>query len=45
MTKKVYNQPQVQVAQFASMPVMQAASSPDAGDVLGIRIGTTTQQW
>ena len=46
MTKKVYIQPQVQVAQLASMPVMQAASGAhDAGDVLGIRIGTTSIQW
>ena len=26
MTKKIYNQPEVQVAQFASMTLMQAAS-------------------
>ena len=26
MTKKLYNQPEVQVAQFASMTLMQAAS-------------------
>lgn len=43
--KTNYIQPQVQVAQLASMPVMQAASAPDSGDVLGIKIGTTTIQW
>lgn len=44
--KTNYIQPQVQVAQLASMPVMQAVSgSHDAGDALGIRIGTTSIQW
>lgn len=44
--KRIYIQPQVQVAQLASMPVMQAASGAhDADDVLGIRVGTTTLQW
>ena len=44
--KTNYIQPQVQIAQLASMPVMQAASGAhDAGDALGIRVGTTTPQW
>ncbi len=34
MTKKIYNQPEVQVAQFASMSLMQAASP--AGDTMGM---------
>ena len=34
MTKKIYNQPEVQVAQFASMSLMQAASP--AGGTMGM---------
>lgn len=47
MTKKIYNQPQVLVAQLASMPVMQAASpAPAAGDSMGLNLGIgTTTQW
>lgn len=47
MTKKIYNQPQVLVAQLASMPVMQAASpAPAAGDYMGLNLGIgTTTQW
>ena len=45
MTKKIYIHPEMLVAQLTSMPVMQAASAPDSGDVLGIKIGTTTIQW
>ena len=40
--KKLYNQPEVQVAQFASMTLMQAASP--AGPTMGIHnIGG--EQW
>jgi hypothetical protein len=45
MTKKIYNQPQVLVAQLASMPVMQAAS-PAPADSMGLNLGIgTTTQW
>jgi len=43
--KKHYNQPEVQVAQFASMTLMQAASSAPAGDQMPITGGDTDQQW
>ena len=46
MTKKIYNQPEVQVAQFASMTLMQAASpAPVAGDQMPITGGDTDIQW
>jgi len=46
MTKKIYNQPQVLVAQLASMPVMQAASPAPAGDSMGLNLGIDTDsQW
>ena len=44
--KKHYNQPEVQVAQFASMTLMQAASpAPAAGDQMPIGAGDTDIQW
>jgi hypothetical protein len=44
--KKYYNQPAVQVAQFASMTLMQAASAaPAAGDQMPIGGGSTDEQW
>ena len=45
MTKKYYNQPAVQVAQFASMTLMQAASPAPAGDQMPIGGGETDSQW
>ena len=43
---KTYNQPEVQVAQFASMTLMQAASpAPVAGDQMPIGGGDTDIQW
>lgn len=46
MTKKFYNQPEVLVAQFASMTLMQAASGAPApsGDQIPVG-GETDQQW
>ena len=44
--KRTYNQPEVQVAQFASMTLMQAASgAPAAGDQMPIGGGDTADQW
>ena len=44
--KKTYIQPAVQVAQFASMTLMQAASAaPAAGDQMPISGGDTDSQW
>ena len=34
MTKKLYNQPEVQVAQYASMSLMEASGSPSGGGKL-----------
>ena len=45
MTKKYYNQPAVQVAQFASMTLMQAASPAPAQTGLPIGAGDTDTQW
>ena len=43
---KTYIQPEVQVAQFASMTLMQAASgAPAAGDQMPIGGGDTDIQW
>ena len=45
--KKLYNQPEVQVAQFASMALMQAAS-PGGESVytpFTMSTTTTTDQW
>ena len=44
MTKKIYNQPEVQVAQFASMSLMQAASPAGSGNTLGL-IDSEGDQW
>ena len=43
--KKNYNQPAVQVAQFASMTLMQAASPAPAQTGLPIGGGDTDSQW
>ena len=44
--KRNYNQPAVQVAQFASMTLRQAASpAPVAGDQMPIGGGDTDIQW
>ena len=44
--KRIYNQPEVQVAQYASMTLMQAASAaPAAGDQMPIGGGDTDIQW
>ena len=43
--KRTYNQPAVQVAQFASMTLMQAASPAPAGDQMPIGGGDTDTQW
>jgi hypothetical protein len=46
MTKRIYNQPQVQVAHLASMTLMQAASP--AGSSSGPEVYTgieTNDQW
>ena len=43
--KKHYNQPAVQVAQFASMTLMQAASPAPAQTGLPITGGDTADQW
>ena len=40
--KRIYNQPEVQVAQFASMTLMQAASP--AGPTMGIN-NIEGEQW
>ena len=45
MTKKFYNQPAVQVAQLASMTLMQAASAAPAATGLPITGGDTDSQW
>ena len=42
--KRTYNQPEVLVAQFASMTLMQAASAAPAPTGLPIG-GDTDQQW
>ncbi len=44
MTKKMYNQPEVQVAQFASMTLMQAASPAPTGGTMNI-IPEEGDQW
>ena len=43
--KKNYIQPAVQVAQFASMTLMQAASPAPVGDQMPIGGGDTNDQW
>ena len=44
--KKLYNQPEVLVAQYASMTLMQAASgAPAGGDQMPIGGGDTDSQW
>ncbi len=43
MTKKIYNQPEIQIAQFASMSLMQAASP--AGNTMGMSSTITDDQW
>ena len=44
--KRTYNQPAVQVAQFASMTLMQAASGgAPTGDQMPIGGGDTDIQW
>ena len=43
--KRTYNQPAVQVAQFASMTLMQAASPAPAQTGLPIGAGDTDTQW
>ena len=43
--KKNYNQPAVQVAQFASMTLMKAASPAPAQTGLPIGGGDTDSQW
>ena len=46
--KKLYNQPEVQVAQFASMALMQAASPGGGGTVytpFTMSSTTTDTQW
>ena len=40
--KRIYNQPEVQVTELASMPLMQAGSP--AGDTMGF-FDTTGDQW
>jgi len=40
--KKIYNQPEVSVAQFASMSLMQAASP---GNSMNLGSTITDQQW
>ena len=42
MTKKIYSQPEMQIAQMASMTLMQAVSS--AGDTLGMK-NIESDQW
>ncbi len=43
--KKLYFQPEVQVAQFASMTLMQAVSPAPAPTGLPISGGETDSQW
>ena len=43
--KKNYINPAVQVAQFASMTLMQAASPAPVGDQMPIGGGDTNDQW
>ena len=43
--KRNYNQPAVQVAQFASMTLMQAASPAPAQTGIPIGNGDTDTQW
>ena len=43
--KKNYINPEVQVAQFASMTLMQAASPAPVGDQMPIGGGDTNDQW
>jgi len=43
--KKNYINPEVLVAQFASMTLMQAASGAPAGDQMPIGGGDTDTQW
>ena len=43
--KRTYNQPEVQVAQFASMTLMQAASPAPAATGIPIGSGDTESQW
>lgn len=43
MTKKIYNQPEIQIAQFASMSLMQAASP--TGNTMGMSSIITDEQW
>ena len=46
--KKLYNQPEVQVAQFASMALMQAASPEGGGTVytpFTMSSNPTNNQW
>ena len=42
--KKLYNQPEVQVAQFASMTLMQAASPAGPGNTMGFQ-NIPSDQW
>ena len=43
MTKKVYNQPEVQVAQFASMALMQAQAASTQS--MGVHSDIPGDQW
>ena len=43
--KRTYNQPAVQVAQFASMTLMQAASPAPVATGIPIGSGDTDSQW
>jgi len=43
MTKKFYNQPEIQVAQFESTVIMQSSGS-DAQDTLSIEPGKSTNK-
>ena len=42
--KRIYNQPEVQVAQYASMTLMQAASPAGGGNTMGL-IDGDGDQW
>ena len=42
MTKKIYSQPEMQIAKMASMTLMQAVSS--AGDTMGMK-NIESDQW
>ena len=44
MTKKIYNQPEVHVALFATMTLMQAASPAGGGNTMGF-IPEEGNQW